>query len=300
MAVTIGVEFTAMACPCALRLAGADEAALREAAERGIAEVRRIEARYSRYRDDSIVSAINARAGSGEPLAVDGETAALIDFAASLHHASGGAFDITSGVLRRAWDFRGGRLPTAEAIDALRPLIGWPAVQWDGEAIVLPRAGMELDFGGIGKEYAADRAAAVLAAAGIHHGFVELGGDIRVLGPRPDGRPWRFGIRDPRRAEGVVAEVELAQGALATSGDCERCIEHEGRRYGHVLDARTGWPVAQWQSVSIVAPNCSAAGAVATLAMLLGDTARDFLAAQGVTYLGIDATGALVQGEPAI
>jgi len=296
MAITIGVEFTAMACPCALRLVGADEAALRDAARRAIAEVRRIEARYSRYRDDSIVSAINARAGSGEPLAVDGETAALLDFAASLHRASGGAFDITSGVLRRAWDFNGQRLPTPGEVDALLPLVGWQQVAWDGTHITLPRAGMQIDFGGFGKEYAADRCAGVLAAAGVDGGFVELGGDICIIGPAADGSPWQLGIRHPRRPGATVGEVALRQGALATSGDYERFIEHGGRRYSHLLDARSGWPVGQWQSVSVVAPTCAAAGAVATLAMLLGAEAEPFLAAQGLSYLAVDIRGGVRHG----
>src|SRR6185295_7994355 len=151
------------------------------AAEAAIAELRRIEAKYSRYRDDSVIGQINARAGRGEALAVDAETAALLHFAAQLHADSGGRFDITSGVLRRAWDFASGQLPSAAQIERLRPLVGWPQVQWDGHSIALPRAGMALDFGGIGKEYAADRCAALLAERGIVHGFVELGGDIRVL-----------------------------------------------------------------------------------------------------------------------
>ena len=289
--ITIGVEFSAMAGPCALRLVGPDEALLREAAQRGVAEVRRIEARYSRYRADSIVSAINARAGQGEVLEVDGETAALIDFAASLHRASGGAFDITAGVLRRAWDFKSQRLPTPAEVDALLPLVGWPQVAWDGARIALPRAGMEIDFGGFGKEYAADRCAGVLAAAGVQGGFVDLGGDIRVIGPAADGSPWQLGIRHPREPGATVGGVALGQGALATSGDYERFIEHAGRRYSHLLDARSGWPVGHWQSVSVVAPTCAAAGAVSTLAMLLGAQAEDFLAAQGLGYVAVDARG---------
>jgi thiamine biosynthesis lipoprotein len=204
-----------MACPCALHLVGDDEATLRRAAEGGMGEVRRIEARYSRYRPDSIVSAINHRAGQGEAVAVDAETAALIDFAASLHRASGGAFDITAGVLRRAWDFSSGRLPTPVQVDALLPLVGWPQVAWDGQHIALPRPGMEIDFGGFGKEYAADRCAGVLAAAGVQGGFVDLGGDIRVIGPNAEGAPWQLGIRHPRDSAATVGGVALGHGALA-------------------------------------------------------------------------------------
>ncbi len=180
---------------------------------------------------------------------------------------------------------------------ALLPLIGWQQVHWHAHHIRLPRAGMELDFGGFGKEYAADRAAEVLRAAGVQHGFVNLGGDIRVVGPRADGQPWRFGIQHPRQGEGhTIASVEMSTGALATSGDYERFFEHEGRRYCHILDPRTGWPVgcghpascvpprqaggraascgqaaASWASISVTAPACTAAGALSTIAMLKGE-----------------------------
>jgi len=148
---------------------------------------------------------------------------------------------------------------------------------------------MEIDFGGFGKEYAADRAVALLAERGARHGFVNLGGDIRVLGPQPDGQPWRFGIQHPRKPEATIASIELAEGALATSGDYERYLEHEGRRYCHILDPRTGWPVAHWQSMSVVAPLAVAAGALTTIAMLKAEAALEFLRGQGVGFLAVDA-----------
>jgi thiamine biosynthesis lipoprotein len=241
-----------------------------------------------------VVGRLNARAGRGEPLDVDDEMLALLDFAGQLHSLSGGRFDATAGVLRRAWDFRAARVPSADEVQALLPLIGWPMVRRSGRQVELERAGMELDFGGFGKEYAADRAAAVLLAADVRGGFVDLGGDIRLLGPRADGSAWRLGIRHPRQADALLAELDLAGGALATSGDYERFFEANGRRYAHVLDARTGWPVRHWRSVSVVAPTCAAAGAVCTLAMLAGDDAPDFLHAQGVPWLAVDASGRVV------
>lgn len=259
------------------------------------AEVQRIEAKFTRYRPDSIVARINAAAGTGRAVPVDAETASLLDFAASLHAQSDGRFDITSGVLRYAWDFRSGRLPSAAEVAALQARVGWSRVHWSAalRSIELPEPGMELDFGGFGKEYAADRAAGVLLAAGVTSGYVNLAGDLRVLGPRPDGAGWRFAIQHPREPDSLIASVELASGGLATSGDYERYLEAEGRRYCHILDARTGWPTHDWQSVSVTAPLCIVAGALSTIAMLAGEAAPRLLAAQASGALLVDGGGAL-------
>ncbi|MEN9628770.1 MAG: hypothetical protein RJA10_1997 [Pseudomonadota bacterium] len=283
--------FQAMACGCELQLEGADRAVLEAAARAAVAEVQRIEHTYSRYRADSVVSRINAAAGQAGFVPVDAETASLLRFADQLHALSDGLFDITSGVLRRAWDFRAGRVPAGPDLQALLPLVGWHHVERSDDGVRLSQAGMELDFGGFGKEYAADRAAAALLQAGVTHGFVNLGGDLRVLGPRADGSPWRMGIQHPRQPGATVATLDLAQGALATSGDYERFFEHDGRRYCHLLDPRSGWPVEHWQSVSITAPVCVAAGAMSTIAMLKGPDALPFLQAQGADYLAVDRHG---------
>ncbi|MBK6470379.1 MAG: FAD:protein FMN transferase [Betaproteobacteria bacterium] len=285
-----------MGSPCAMRLVGRSQAALQAAAMIAIDEVRRIEQRYSRYREDSLVSRINAAAGTGRAIEVDAETAALFDFAAQLNSESAGRFDITSGVLRRAWDWGTARVPGAAEIEALRPLIGWPQVHWDGRCIALPKVGMQIDLGGIGKEYAADRATALLVSHGVAGGFVDLGGDIVVIGPRADAGPWSVGLQHPREAGALLGRVELARGALATSGDYARFVEFDGRRYSHLLDATTGWPAGHWQSVSVLAPNCTAAGAVATLAMLQDESAIGFLRAQGLPFLAVRHDGTRMSG----
>ncbi|MFO1414876.1 MAG: FAD:protein FMN transferase [Burkholderiales bacterium] len=291
---TFRQTFRAMAAEHTIELAADDADLARRAAAAAIADVHRIEAKYSRYRDDSVTTRIN-RAAGGPPVPIDAETAALLRYADQCHALSGGRFDITSGVLRRAWDFRREppALPDPEALARAVALIGWQDVEWSADAIRLPRAGMEIDFGGIGKEYAADRAATVCLDAGVRHGLVNLGGDLRAIGPQPDGRPWRIGIRHPRQAHGIVAGIDLPEGALATSGDYERFIEVDGQRYCHILDPRSGMPVRAWQSISVVAPLCVVAGSCATIAMLLEDDAPAFLAAQGVRWLGVDAQGAL-------
>ncbi len=289
-------SFRAMASVHEIQIAGADTVAAQRAADAAIAEVLRIERKYSRYRDDSITTHINREAG-GDFVPVDAETAALLRYANECHRLSQGRFDLTSGVLRRAWDFRAAppRLPDPHELDHLRTLIDWAAVTWDEHAIRLPRAGMEIDFGGIGKEYAADRAATILQEHGVRHALVNLGGDVRALGTQGDGMPWRVGIRHPRQDHVAIAGFDLADGALATSGDYERFFELGGRRYCHILDATTGMPVTHWQSVSVVAPLCVMAGSCSTIAMLMQADAPAFLDAQGVQWLGVRADGTVVR-----
>jgi thiamine biosynthesis lipoprotein len=294
----LGFGFTAMASSCEVRIAGLSRRRAEPLAKEAIAEVRRIETKYSRYRADSIVSRINAAAGSGRAIRVDAETAGLLDFAAQLFDGSGGLFDITSGSLRKAWDFRAQRMPAPGEIEALLPLVGWHKLRWGNREIELPAAGMEIDFGGFGKEYAADRAATLLRERGVRHGLVNLGGDIRLVGPRLGGKPWMLAIQDPRLPDRLLAELPVRGGALATSGDYERFFERDGVRYCHVLDPRTGWPVSSWRSVSVIAPACLAAGALTTVAMLKGADALDFLQAQNVAFLAVDAQGRLHEGQP--
>ncbi len=285
-------SFQAMASVHEIQVAGADAQSAQCAADAAIADVLRIEHKYSRYRDDSVTSNINREAG-GSAVPIDAETVALLRYADTCHRLSRGRFDITSGVLRQAWNFRAEtpRLPDPRELERVRALIDWPAVAWDGHTIRLPRVGMEIDFGGIGKEYAADRACTILQEHGIRHGLVNLGGDVRALGAQEDGAPWRVGIRHPRQEHAAIAGIELADGALATSGDYERYFEIDGRRYCHILDATTGVPVTYWQSVSVVAPLCVVAGSCATIAMLLQADAAAFLDAQGVQWLGVRADG---------
>ena len=287
---TFRIPFKAMASACELVLAVDDEPEAQAMAAAAIAEVQRIEAKYSRYQPDSIVSRINAAAG-GQAVACDDETWSLLNYADSLYQSSGALFDITSGVLRRAWNFYDHRLPAPADLEALRQLIGWRRVEREGQAVRLPEAGMELDFGGFGKEYAADRAGAVLAAKGLRHGYVNLAGDMRMLGPKPDGSPWMIGIQDPRDKTAILATIPVDRGGLATSGDYERFFELDGKRYCHILDPRSGQPVTHWRTVSVVAPLAVVAGNCATIAMLKQSDGLAFLEACGMNYLAVDQSG---------
>ncbi len=290
-----GFQFVAMASDCEVRLAGVSAARAQTLATLAIHEVRRIETKYSRYRPDSVVSRINAAAGSGAAIPIDAETAQLLAFAGQLHALSDGLFDATSGVLRQVWDFKAARPPTAQQIDDVLPRIGWQHLERNDHTARLMRPRMELDFGGFGKEYAADRAATLLANEGAAHGLVNLGGDIRVIGPQADGTPWSLGIRHPRQDEAMIASIPMSTGALATSGDYERFLIHNDQRFCHILNPKTGWPAQHWQSISIVAPVCTAAGALSTTAMLKGCDAVAFLQKQAVAYLAVDAHGTLLR-----
>jgi thiamine biosynthesis lipoprotein len=261
-----------------------------------IAEVERIEAKYSRYRGDSVVSRINAAAGC-EAIAIDEETSGLLDYAHACWGESGGLFDPTSGVLRRAWRFDAAVVPSDDAIASLLGLVGWVGVERDRGFVRLPLSGMELDFGGFGKEYAVDRAGAVLRGMGIGSALVNLGGDILVTGPAPDGAPWRVGIRHPRRTHELVARIAVSAGAVATSGDYERYFEKDGVRYCHILDARSGRPIHGFQSVSVLGETCLVAGSASTIAMLKGEReGLAWLQASGARYLCVGASGDLHDG----
>jgi thiamine biosynthesis lipoprotein len=286
----VAVGFSAMASACTVCLAAADAQQAAQLAQAAIDEVRRIETAYSRYRPDSIVARINAAAGA-DWLEIDAETEHLLDYADTLHAASGALFDITSGVLRRVWDFRSARVPAAQELASVLAMVGWDQAQRRPGQFRLARAGMEIDFGGFGKEYAADRAAAILAALGVRHGYVNLGGDLHVIGPQPGGAAWMIGIQDPRDATRTAASIPVAAGALATSGDYERFFILDGRRYCHLLDPGSGQPVEHWRSVSVLAPLAIAAGSYATIAMLKGEAGLAFLDQSGLAYLAIDRHG---------
>lgn len=284
--------FQAMGSDCALYLYAASELAER-AAEAATGEVLRIEEKYSRYRADSFLARINQAAATGGEIEVDAETAGLLDYAFACHRKSDGLFDISSGLLRQAWDFSADHPPSAHVVERLLPRIGLDKVAWLPPQLIFNQAAMELDFGGIGKEYAADRAADLCAELGVVSGLIDLGGDIRVLGPQPDGSPWTILIRNSERPDTPVANVALNLGAIATSGDYERYLEIDGRRHCHILDPRTGWPAQGLSSVSVQAESCLVAGSVATIAMLKGKEGAAWLETLGVRHLWQDGRGGL-------
>ena len=268
--------FRAMATPCEVRLESDDESLAGRVAAAVENEARRIETKFSRYRNDSVVGRINASAGMS--VTVDAETAHLLDFADKCFAISDGLFDITSGVLRRIWRFDGSdRIPTARQIAATTELVGWRKVRWQASTITLP-PGMEIDLGGVAKEYAVDKALAAVREITALPALVNFGGDLRVSGPRRSGARWKVAIESVESSGQVAGLLELADGAIATSGDARRFLVRNGVRYGHILNPKTGWPVKHApRSVTVAAATCVEAGMIATLAVLQGRRAEAFL-----------------------
>lgn len=249
--------------------------------EAAAAEAWRVEAKFSRYLSGNIVDRINS--ANGAPIEVDDETANLLDFAATLHQLSDGLFDITSGVLREVWTFDGSDcVPRKEQIDRVLQRVGWHKVVWERPMLTL-EPGMQVDFGGIGKEYAVDRAAAAQSEAPC---LINFGGDIAAVGAVSDDMPWRVGIESlgPGAAE-PFKRIQFQRGGLATSGDARRFLRKDGVRYSHLLNPRTGWPVVNApRSVTVAADTCTEAGMLSTFAMLRGAEAEGFLQQQSVRF----------------
>lgn len=268
------VRFLAMGSPCEILVADTVADRARAIAQPGIDEAWRVERKFSRYRADSVVAAING--SGGRPVAVDAETRRLLDYAAHCHALSDGRFDITAGVLHRAWTFDGTeQRPDPQRIRALQARIGFGRLQLRPAGVSLPE-GMEIDLGGLAKEYAVDRALEACASADTPV-LVNFGGDLHANRP-PPSQPWQVAIEDPGGGAAPAMVLELTRGALATSGDAHRYVLHEGVRYGHILDPGTGWPVVDApRSVTVAAGSCVEAGTLSTIAMLQGAGAEAFL-----------------------
>ena len=274
--------FACMASPCEILIDSDDPKLVRELSALIREEALRIEHKYSRYRDDSELSRINHSAG--QKLSVDAETAQLLDYADQCYNLSAGGFDITSGILRRVWNFDGSdRVPTQDAVAALLEHIGWSKVLWRNPLLALPQ-GMELDLGGIGKEYAVDRCAQLCGQVSSTSVLINFGGDMFISGPRRGDKEWVIGINNPYGESDQQAGIlRLHRGGVATSGDARRFLLKDGVRYSHILDPHSGWPVPDGpRSVTVAAQTCLEAGMLATFAMLQGTQAEDFLKEQHV------------------
>lgn len=277
-------RFSAMASPCELLLESVNQNQAEELLTIAHDEAIRIEQKFSRYRSDSVISSINN--SNGKPVSIDHETWHLLDYARECRELSEGMFDITSGVLRRCWRFDGSdHIPSGSEIADLLPLIGWKKVTLTQYTITL-LPGMEIDLGGIGKEYAVDRVAGLIRNRFKGSFVVNFGGDLYISSVRENGSLWNIGVDHPlHTGERQSGFIEIETGGIATSGDARRFLLKDGIRYSHILNPRTGYPVEQAaHSITVVAPTCMEAGMLATMAMLSGNEASAFLEMQGVTY----------------
>jgi thiamine biosynthesis lipoprotein len=269
----IRVHRQAMACRFEITLA-AEDARLVPAARTALDEIDRLEDELSVFRETSAVSAVNRRAAH-EPVAVPPHLIGLVARCQRLHRHTDGAFDVTTMPLSRCWGFlrRGrseGRLPDADAIAAARASMGIDAVHLDRAAATVrfARAGIELNFGAIGKGYALDRAGSHLRTSGAAHALLSAGrSSLLALGGR--GQGWRIDLVSPLTRGRAIAGLWLRNAALGTSGAGEQFIQADGRRYGHVIDPRTGWPANGLLSASVVASDAASADALST-AFLIG------------------------------
>ena len=275
-------EFRAMASPCELLIASHDESIAYDMLDMAAREASRIEQKYSRFIEGNYLWQLNH--AQGKPVTIDEETWQLLSFAKQCFELSGGLFDISACPLMQVWRFTpDATLPTMADIAAARSLVGFERLEFNSHELKIP-TGMKLDVGGIAKEYAVDSVAYELAESYPKISvLVNFGGDIAC--PVAHSVPWQVGIEDPHRLDCAAKVLAITQGALATSGDTRRFIEVDGRRYGHIIDPRTGYPVrGAPRSVTVLGPNCVTAGMLATMAMLQGEQAEAFLTEQSVQF----------------
>jgi len=285
------IQFNAMASPCEVIVQTKDKALALKIGNVVTKEVWRIEDKFNRYDKDSLCSLINTNAGKA--VGIDEETFQLLTFADQCYQLSDGLFDISSGVLRKVWRFQSRnnhhiKFPSQTLINTVFPYVGWHKIHFDRQKITLAK-GMEIDFGGIGKEYAVDRSIILVKQLTHQPILVNLGGDLAVTGPRDNNQTWQVAIENPdidshlnNNADMIVA---LQSGALATSGNAKRYLIENGIRYGHILNAKTGWPITKApRSITVVAPQCIQAGILATLALLQGINAESFLTEQEIKF----------------
>ena len=284
------ITFDAMASPCEVLIQTTDKKLALKVGKAVADEVWRIQDKYSRYIPNSICSQINTQAGN--KTAIDSETYLLLQFAEQCYQLSDGLFDITSGVLRQIWRFDGSdNIPTDEQVQKIMLAVGWQKIEFNQQHIILAK-NMEIDFGGIGKEYAVDRSILLVKQLTNKPTLVNLGGDLCATSSRQNNQPWQVGIENPVieaiQGESQKMIVSLMQGALATSGDAKRYLLKNGKRYSHILNALTGRPIDYApSSMTVVAPQCIQAGILATLALLQGENAEQFLDEQEVKYWAV-------------
>ncbi|HOX82395.1 MAG TPA: FAD:protein FMN transferase [Chryseolinea sp.] len=251
-----------------------DETWANQKIEEAIAEVKRIEKMLTTFGDFSQTNQINAKAGI-ESVPVDKEVFDLIERSLRISALTQGAFDITYGSIDKSlWNFDKNMtsLPDPLTAKATVRLINFRNVILDKErhSVFLTEKGMRIGFGGIGKGYAADRAKQVMVDAGVNSGIVNAAGDLTVWGTQPNGEAWTVGIADPDKKELPFASLNLSNTSIATSGNYEKYVVIDGKKYSHTIDPKTGYPVQGIKSVTILCSHAEIADAMATPVMVMG------------------------------
>jgi FAD:protein FMN transferase len=266
------LEFRAMSTRCQVKIHGVSATDAQAFQREVIMWVAQFEARYSRFIPDSLISRINAAAGE-HWVEIDPETERLFNLCQELFFFTRGSFDPTVLPLMKLWNWQAlpPVLPTDDAIRAAKERVGWNKIERRPGGIFLARPGMSLDLGGIGKEYAVDCVMNLAQERGIQNILVDFGQDVRVRGQAPGKKFWWIGLEDAATPGKCWAGVAVTDHAVATSGDYLRHFQLHGRRYGHIIDPRTGYPAHNdCRAVSVIAPSCTIAGLLSTSVCILG------------------------------
>ncbi len=257
----------------AVNIATSDSVAVADPALAGLLVFHHVDSLMSNWTENSEVARINREAGTST-ISIDGEVAQVIACALDVSRATSGAEDITVEPLVRLWGFLGGkpRVPAADEVKAVLPRVGWKQLKFDASArsLAFARDDVRIDLGGIAKGYAVDGAAAVLRKAGIANALVDLTGNMMAMGSAPGHDGWIVGVRDPSDKEKHLLRVHLHDEAISTSGNYEQFIDADGKRYGHIMDPRTGWPAHGVSSVTVVAKSALVCDAWDTGLFVLG------------------------------
>ncbi|MBI4685102.1 MAG: FAD:protein FMN transferase [Nitrospirae bacterium] len=244
------------------------------AIDRTFSEVEKLNKLLNFYSSLSEVSEINKNAGI-KSVPVSPETIEVIEKAIHTAEKTYGAFDITIGPVMTLWDFHKKVLPEDKSIKEKLSLVNYKGITIDKNrsSVYLQKKGMLIDLGGIAKGYAADKAVEVMKRNGIQAGLVSIAGDIKAFGLKPENKPWKIGIKNPRQKgknNELIATIDLTDMAISTSGDYERYFITNGKRYHHILNPKTGYPAYGCQSVSILAPDGSVTDPLSTGIFILG------------------------------
>jgi thiamine biosynthesis lipoprotein len=244
-----------------------------EAIQLGIREIKRIEALISSWDAKSETSSINKNAGA-QPVIISEELFNLIERTIKISNLTGGAFDISFNSIQPVWVFDGSTISPPDSLEIAESVkkINFRNIILDRKqhTVFLKEKGMKIGFGAIGKGYAANRAKKIMCDRGIEHGMVNAGGDLIAWGKQEDGASWQVGIADPSKEKEYIAWLGIADMSVVTSGNYEKFVIIEGKKYGHIINPKTGWPVAGIKSVTLVSPDAELSDALATSVFVLG------------------------------